>query len=604
MIPPETATILIEEQVRGGASLTFTGARDWVVAQEPEEVPAAFQRLREAQQRGLWAAGFLSYELGYALEPKLLDLLPAGREMPLMLFGLFESPLVAKNQAISIDACQGRAATIDELVPGASEMDFKRDFRRIKSYIAAGDTYQINHTFPLRFRTEADPRRLYNLVRFRARGRHGAYLDLGDLTILSGSPELFLERSGDTLVSRPMKGTAPRGRTSAEDERQRAWLAGDQKSRAENLMILDLIRNDLGRVAETGTVSVRDQFAVETYPTLHQMTSTASCRLKQSASFEDVIRALFPCGSITGAPKIRSMEIIRELEREPRGVYTGSIGYIAPNGDFSFNVAIRTAVINSDGGGVMGVGSGIVWDSDVDSEYRETLLKSEFLTGTAEHFDLFETLRWSPQEGFYLLAFHLDRMQASAAYFEFPFERQTVLRQLQNAVASFPRTPQRVKVTVNPAGHIDVTAAPFRPPPEGTIYKIVVSPVTVNSADPFLFHKTTRRQLYDSEYDRLSREMGADEVLFLNEHRQVVEGSRTNVFVEQKGVMVTPPVTCGLLPGCLRRSLLEDPTIRIEEKPISLADLYAADKVYVGNSLRGIVQAEVCDVALPQAANA
>lgn len=591
--PPPKASILLEDQAGKSGSLYFANAIEWVIARRADEVSGAFDRLRRAQNDGLWAAGFLSYELGYILEPKLSALLPSNRSAPLLLFGLFEQPQTApeKNQ---LDQ-RTRQSDIGPLQMAAAmlESQFRSDFLTIKEYIARGDTYQINHTFPLRFSSTADPKALYEMLRRRSRGTYGAYMDLGDHKILSCSPELFLRRQGARLISRPMKGTAPRGRNEQEDEQARQWLANDPKSKAENLMILDLIRNDLGRVAQTGSVTVDAQFDIERYPTLHQMTSTVSATLKANTNFEDIIQALFPCGSITGAPKIRSMEIIRELEMEPRGVYTGSIGHIAPNGDFLFNVAIRTVVLDRHGRGELGIGSGIVWDSELQSEFDETHLKSTFLTNPMERFDLFETMQWSKAGGFLRLELHLERLASSARYFGFPCDLEEIRRNLTVSAADFQNTVHRVRLTLNDLGNADIEVFPFEPVPDGTVYKVVVSPCRVDSNNPLLFHKSTQRKLYDGEHQRLSMKHGVDEVLFMNEKNQLVEGSRTNVFLKRNGILYTPAIECGLLPGCLRRSLLDDPTVKVKEAILESDDLREADEIFVGNSLRGLVRAEL-----------
>ncbi len=589
--PNPAATILLENQAPGGQIRHFENAVDWIWAMTPEDVPIAFRRLETARKDGFWAAGFLSYELGYVLEPKLLKLLPENRDAPLLLFGLFEAP----TGSAPTRASRGPEKAKPRCSPSVDPAGFGADLDKIKDYIAAGDTYQINHTFPVLVSSDLPAAALYDRIRFASRGGYGAHLNLGAIQILSGSPELFLRNTGGKLTSRPMKGTAPRGRTNQEDEWWQKWLANDPKSRAENLMILDLIRNDMGRVADIGSVAVSDQFAIEKYPTLHQMTSTVSATMRSEVTFDDILSALFPCGSITGAPKIRSMEIIRELEPAARGLYTGAIGYIAPNGDFEFSVAIRTAVMTDQGTGTLGVGCGIVWDSDSKAEYREALLKASFLTKADGPFDLFETIRWTVDGGFHLLDFHLDRMEASANYFQFVFDRGAATSQLEAAAKQFADTTCRVKLTLCVDGDMAVTHAPFQPVPDNARYRLAVSPQLVDSGNTFLFHKTTKRALYDAEFERLSREEGVDEVLFLNERYEVVEGSRTNLFVEKEGVLITPPVSCGLLPGCLRRALLEDGAMPTLEAPLTLEDLRAADKIFVGNALRGLVRAELVE---------
>ena len=593
--PSPTASILLENQSPGGQIRHFREALEWIWAKNPEDVPAAFAKLEEAQKRGFWLAGFLSYELGYVLEPKLQNLLPENRDTPLLLFGVFKAPACERHKGLAQIGAGERA----KCTPSLDATGFASDLAKIKDYIAAGDVYQINHTFPVQVSSGQAADSLYDRIRFASRGAYGGHLNLGPIQILSGSPELFLRKTGNTLMSRPMKGTAPRGRTNQEDEWWQKWLANDPKNRAENLMILDLIRNDIGRVAETGSVEVADQFAIERYPTLHAMTSTVSATVRSDATFEEIVTSLFPCGSITGAPKIRAMEIIRELEPNPRGIYTGAIGHLAPNGDFEFSVAIRTAVMTDQGTGLLGIGGGIVWDSDSRAEYREALLKASFLSKADAPFDLFETLRWTKENGFHLVEFHLDRLEASARYFQFIFDRDAVKSKLNTAAKDFAHEMRRVKLTLSVNGDISVTSAPFQPVSQDARYRLAVSAHLVDSGNTFLFHKTTKRVLYDAEFERLSREEGVDEVLFLNERYEVVEGSRTNLFVEKDGVLITPPVSCGLLPGCLRRALLEDKATLTLEAPLTLDDLRSADKIFVGNALRGLIRAELAEAGQP-----
>src|SRR4029078_8982139 len=303
-------------------------------------------------------------------------------------------------------------------------------FAKVQDYIAAGDVYQINLTLKYLFAFSGDPVALYSALRRKQRVEYGALIGAGDFQVLSLSPELFFRREGRPLRSRPMKGTAPRGRTPREDARLKTWLTVDEKQRAENLMIVDLLRNDLGRIAKIGSVEVTDLFTVETYRTVHQMTSGITAEVRGDMGLNDILHALFPCGSVTGAPKVRAMEIIRELEALPRGVYTGAIGHIAPSGDSQFNVAIRTLYIGAGGEGEMDIGSGVVSDSKMDAEFEECLLKAQFLTKVDAPFELIETIRYERDAGFHLLERHLARLQSSAAHFGYPFDRARVLEVL------------------------------------------------------------------------------------------------------------------------------------------------------------------------------
>lgn len=343
-----------------------------ITAAKASEVAAAFGAMEKARAHGKWLAGYASYELGYALEPKLSALMPENRAVPLLRFGVFDAPDEAPLDA----PAPGR---VSGLKPQWSESDYSPAFQKVLSYIGAGDVYQINLTFPMRGRLEGDALGLYAALRARQPVAHGGVVRLGEETIVSLSPELFFETQGRAIRAKPMKGTAPRGISPAEDAEIARWLSRDEKQRAENLMIVDLLRNDLSRIAKVGSVKVPHLFAVETYNTLHQMTSTVDAELLEGVSLLELFTGLFPCGSVTGAPKIRAMEIIHELEPSPRGVYCGAIGAISPAGDMKFNVAIRTLTISGSGEVTVNVGSGTVADSTAREEYAECLLKSRFL---------------------------------------------------------------------------------------------------------------------------------------------------------------------------------------------------------------------------------
>jgi len=386
-----------------------------------------------------------------------------------------------------------------------------------------------------------------------------------------------------------MKGTAPRGRTPEEDEEQRAWLRRDEKSRAENLMIVDLLRNDLTRISRIGSVRTESLFDSETYRSLHQMTSTISAEMRPDVGFAAAMRALFPSGSVTGAPKIRAMEIIREVENGERHAYTGSIGYAAPDGDFRFNVAIRTAVIAADGEGEIGIGGGIVADSNPLSEYEECLLKLSFFSEPHQPFSLIETLRWEAASGFHLLQRHLARLQSSADYFAFPFDRQAVEQALNSAVAG-RASPLRVRLLLDEEGHLNATATELdRAGP----LRFAIAPTPVDSRNRFLFHKTTKRAFYEGPREVFGRSMGVEELLFVNERGELTEGSFTTLFVARDGLLLTPPVRCGLLPGTLRAELLSEG--KAIEQVLWPADLANAEAIYLGNSVRGLMPAWLVD---------
>jgi para-aminobenzoate synthetase / 4-amino-4-deoxychorismate lyase len=554
-------------------------------AETPQEVAPALAALQVARSAGNYVAGYLSYELGYVLEPRLAPLLPKGRAVPLLWFGVFDAPVRIEGEAVrtAFGAWQTGRAYAGPLQHEWDARAYRARFDRVRALIAAGDFYQANLTFRSRFAFAGDPFTLYHRLRGQSAARYGAYIDDGERQILSLSPELFFETSATGLITaKPMKGTAARGVDAISDVLAREALAESTKNRAENLMIVDLLRNDLGRIAEIGSVSVSDLFEVETYPTLHQMVSTVSARLKPGLDVEALVRALFPCGSVTGAPKIHAMELIAELEQSPRGIYCGAIGHFAPDGSARFNVAIRTLTI-SGARGELGVGGAVVQDSEAESEYDEALLKARYYVCSRRPLELIETLAWEPGRGFTRLDLHMSRMARSAVCLGMPFDAGQARLALEAAVQGCTDA-QRVRLTLNEAGTFGCTTAPMGK--SKTTWTYAVSRQRVASGDLLARHKINWRELYDSEHSRLSS--SCDEVLFLNERDEVVEGSRTNVFVARDGRLLTPPLSSGALDGVLRQALIGEG--RCMEAVLTLDDLRGAE-VYLGNSLRGLLRA-------------
>jgi len=572
---------LILDDAAQGAARAFARPLATIRADTPEELPAALAAIEAARVAGRHVAGYFSYEVGYALEARLRRLMPAARPGPLLWFGVFEAPetLAGEDLEAAFGAwCDGRAYA----GPLAHEWDgaaYRRRFDQVRELIAAGDIYQANLSFRSRFTFLGDPLTLYRGLRAGSAARYGAYLDDGERQILSFSPELFFDlEAGGTITARPMKGTAARGSDPPSDAEARARLAANPKDRAENLMIVDLLRNDLGRIAELGSVSVGDLFAVETYPTLHQMVSTVTARLKPGVGASEIVGALFPCGSVTGAPKLRAMEVIAGLEQSPRGVYCGAIGEFAPDGSARFNVAIRTLTI-SGGCGELGIGGAVVQDSVAEGEYAECLLKARYFEASRRPLELIETLKFSPSEGFIRLPFHLKRMARSAKELGIEFGESEAVRALDRAAAG-ARTDLRVRLTLNESGEFACTAAPLAQNPE--LWRYAISPHRI-VPDALSRHKTNWRELYESEFARLD----SDEVVFLNARGEVAEGSRSNVFVAREGILLTPPLSSGALDGVLRRALIEEG--RCREAVLLPEDLAA--ETYLGNSLRGLIRA-------------
>ena len=589
----ETFVLLDNSAGTGAPTLLFSNPKEIVSAMTPEEVGPALARLEAGTAQGLHAAGYFAYELGYVLEPKIRDLLPEGRTMPLLWFGLYNAPR-AMSEA-EVDHWLGThtksgSYQFTSVTTAWSQEEYEARFAAVQEKIRAGDIYQLNLTFKARFRLEGSPLTFYRDMRRRQRVAYAGIVDTGEVTVLSASPELFIEKEGRVVSTRPMKGTAPRAGTPEADAEARRVLATDVKQRAENLMIVDLMRNDLGRIAEVGSVGVTDLFTVETFRTLHQMTSGVEATLKEGLGIGDLVRAIFPPGSVIGAPKIRAMELIRDYETEPRGVYCGAIGHITPEGAALFNVAIRTPVIFRGGQGEMGIGSGVVYDSVGAKEYAECLLKMKFLTDPPKSFELIETLLYEAGKGFWLLDGHVARLEASAAYFGYAYDEAAVRDALDRAVDGRPEARLRVRLLLSEDGAVSVTVAEQPAQAAGAAMRYAISDTRVDSTNPFLFHKTTRRDVYDREWQHYAETQGADEVLYLNERGELAEGSRTNIFIERDGKLLTPPLSSGLLPGVLRGDLILQG--KAVEAVLTLEDLVRADAVYVGNSVRGLVRAE------------
>jgi para-aminobenzoate synthetase/4-amino-4-deoxychorismate lyase len=512
------------------------------------------------------------------------------RGFPLMWFGLFERAEAAEGPPPA-----ALHHSISEWVPSIDGTSYNGAIDRIKTLIAEGETYQVNFTMRLKASFEGEPLSLFHRLVRAQRADYGAFVDTGRLSICSASPELFFQLDGRQLSSRPMKGTAARGRWLDEDTAQAQWLHASEKNRAENVMIVDMVRNDMGRVADVGSVNVPRLFHVEKYPTVWQMTSTVTS--ETDASLPQIMAALFPCASITGAPKARTMHIIADLETTPRKVYTGCIGFMSPQRRAQFNVAIRTVIVDKETGAAeYGVGGGIVWDSQAGDEYEECRIKAKVLTEKRPEFELLETILWEPEGGFFLLDRHLCRMDASARYFDFPFDREAVLRTLHCLESELSGSPQKIRLLLDSLGVPTCEASPLAPDLPAGAARLGVATFPVDSSDIFLYHKTTHRHVYLEA--RRSRP-DCDDVLLWNEQGLVTESSIANVVILHEGEWITPPVECGLLPGTFRALLLDQGKIR--EKPVTMRMLDHAEKVFLVNSVRKWREAHPVDRALPSA---
>jgi para-aminobenzoate synthetase/4-amino-4-deoxychorismate lyase len=576
--------VLLDDARPGGSHILYSDPQAIILARRPEEVEPALARLGAAVHGGRHAAGWLAYEAGHALEPKLAPLARAGETLPLLWFGLFDRAEPLDDAALAILLGDADGAWIGAPRPRISRDDYDAAHARVQALIVAGDIYQANLSFRAEVAVQGAPLALYARLRRNAQAGWGGIVYDGRNWLLSLSPESFFKTDGAHVETRPMKGTSPRGRDAVEDAALAAALAADPKQRAENLMIVDLIRNDLSRVAMPGSVVTPELFTVEHYPSVHQMVSAVEADLAPGRDAIDLIEALFPCGSVTGAPKLRAMQVIAEVEADARGPYTGAIGALAPDGGAAFNVAIRTLVLEEGSDAArIGLGSAVVADSTAEGEWHECLAKGTFLTMDQPKFDLFETMRFEPDEGIVRLEQHVARLGESAKAFEFMFDRHEIRNELH--AATFRLTvASRVRLMLGASGAIaiEVTAIPETP---SQPFPVRVMPLPVDSQDFRLRHKTTDRAFYAAARAKA----GMFEVIFARPDGLLTEGSFTNLFVPRDGRLVTPPLALGLLPGIQRAMLIAKG--EAVEGEITAADLQG--EFFLANDLRGLMKARL-----------
>jgi para-aminobenzoate synthetase/4-amino-4-deoxychorismate lyase len=583
----EPGSILLQSapsRVRSGRSMLFREPENILEARQPSDVPQALAAIEEMLARGFYLAGYVAYEAGFALEPSLADLastLPD--EEPLLWLGCYRAPEVREDAFL----CDPRVAPASplHLAYSLTSEAYEQQVRTVRDLIAAGETYQANLTIEAEWDAAESAAELYERLLRAQPVPYAALLHpQPDWHILSLSPELFFNREGDRIQTRPMKGTASPGMDATESQAQAEWLRASEKNRAENVMIVDLLRNDLGRICETGSVEVTKLFEVERYPTVLQMTSTVEGRLRKHIRYRDVFGALFPSGSIVGAPKIHTMRLLQGLENRQRGVYTGAIGYIAPQAQAEFNVAIRTVSLRK-GRARLGVGAGITFDSDPALEYAECLTKTTFLERELEpEFELIETLLL--EEGkFAFVEEHMERLAQSAEYFHFGFDAMRVRTALQDAAQSWPAGERvRVRLLLNRAGSVTCTASRLQRD-DGVPVDLLLRGERVSPDDRFLRHKTTHRALYDRAW-REAQAQGFADCMFRNTRGEITEGAIHNVVASLAGEWCTPPLQCGVLPGIYRRHLLQQGKVR--ERVLTLGDLLRAEAIFICNSVRGM----------------
>ncbi len=600
---------------RNTSSLLFVDPIQRLQYYEGESEIEFLNTVQGLKKEGNYIAGWFSYEFGYLLESSLKGRLKRKEDQGGLLadLGVFKDCYKFDHVTGETDfplqdiqESELEDFELTELRLSQSREEYLQAVRTILDYISAGDTYQVNYTLKLFFDFVGSPERFYADLRRNQSVSYGAYIRWQDQRIMSFSPELFFWKKDTDVMVRPMKGTLTRGRNLAEDNVNRRYLKTDVKNKSENVMIVDLLRNDLGRLMHhivDGDVQVDSLFDVETYETLFQMTSTITGSTDKhvlaDVSLYNFFKAIFPCGSVTGAPKIRTMEIIDELEGGRRGVYTGAIGYMAPNGEAVFNVPIRTVVLDGSKG-EMGIGSGIVHDSDPEKEWQECLLKGRFLTNPQKIFSLIETILWHPKHGFWLLKEHIQRLEDSAKYFLFCIDIKKIERDLLRLEEEFNNSAMRVRLVVEKDGSFVINGTVIEEPKNFTLPVRLVQDLSdlpkigfyqepIDADSCWFYHKTTNRDLYNAAYSE-ALSQGLFDVLFYNQKGNVTEGCISNIIICVNGCYYTPPLSDGLLPGVMRQYLHDNSSHPIKERNLKVKDIKEADAVFLCNSVRGVVQ--------------
>jgi len=630
LIPPYVFLETSSFDRENNCSFLFNDFKDILVFNSQDNTEVFFQRVENYINKGYWICGYFSYEFGYYLDPALYHLKRESNS-PLVWLGVCRKPLKIRhskknNYPRKINREFRKYYKIDKMKADTSFKEYSQKIREIKRYLRAGYTYQVNYTFKIKFNFSGNVVDFYLDLRQQQPTSYTAVINTGNNCVLSFSPELFFKSNAKKIISRPMKGTIQKSLFPEFDKLLCQKMKTSLKIKAENLMIVDLLRNDLGRIADK--VKVSKLFNIESHKTLHQMTSTIKADIKQKLQVKNIFSALFPCGSVTGAPKIKTMEIIRNLEKEPREVYTGAIGYISPSRKMCFSVAIRTIDICGKRG-QLGIGGGIVYDSSSRQEYQEAFLKSRFFTKKIRKVSLIETILLGNSKRYFFLDLHLKRLKESAKYFSIPLDIQIIKEQLkfpdlipvgsysllQQSRSHFSCVPKthhskilaknlieyqmnnlrwktdgrfKVRIIINSAGRVKISKVPL----EKTIVsaRIRLSTKRVNPENCFLYHKTDHRGIYEREREKANHQ-GCFDVLFMNIHNELTEGAVSNLFILKGKQLWTPDVKCGLLPGVFRTHLINQG--RAREKVLKLIDLVSADEVYIGNSVRGLIKVRI-----------
>lgn len=560
-------------------SYLFLKPKEIVTIKSLRDLDKKLNRIDDLIAKGFIGYSLMNYEAGYLFEKNLYKYLPKNENLIQFFFYEIKNILQIKSTQIEFDESSGYK--VKEFRLNTSKSEFEKSIKKIKSYIEEGDTYQVNYTVKGKFGFEGSLSSFFTNLVFNQSAKYAAVINSNGKIIISISPEMFFELKERKIISKPMKGTARRGIEYLNDEFVKSELQSSEKNRAENVMIVDMIRNDLGRISRYGSVKVKNLYEIEKYESVYQMVSTVQSTINKNTSLSDIIKNIFPCASITGAPKIRTMEIISELEKEARGIYTGSIGLILKDKTI-FNVAIRTIVIDKKTKiGEIGLGSGIVWDSNVSEEYEETKLKGKFLSNPIKQFEIIETMLVENKKIF-LLEEHLKRLKQTADYFLFKCDEKKIRTKLIKIISLLNSRKYKLRIMLSKTGEMNHSLSEIVDDKKDI--RVILSDKRINSQSNFQYFKTTNRNLYDKEYRKYFKQ-GYFDVIFFNERDEFAEGAITNIFIEKNGMLYTPPISAGILNGVYRKYLM-DKYSGIIEKPLRLNDLLNADKIILTNSVR------------------
>lgn len=584
VVSTPNAAFFFTPQIYGKSdSYLFLKPKEIITVKSLRDLDQKLSQIDNLVNKGIYGYSLINYEAGYLLEKSLNYLLP--RNEKLFQFFFYDKKEVQKIKSFDIDFSESEKYKIKNFKLNKLKDDFVKSIKKIKSYIEEGDTYQVNYTIKGNFNFSGSFSGLFNNLVFNQSAKYTSIINNSNDIIISLSPELFFEINKSKIISKPMKGTSRRGIELTIDALAKYELENSEKNRAENVMIVDMIRNDLGKISKYGSVKVKNLFEVEKYESVYQMVSTIEAKMRKNISLSEVIKNIFPCGSITGAPKIRTMEIINELEKDKRNIYTGGIGLIR-NNKITFNVPIRTLTINKkSGNGTIGLGSGVVWDSVAEEEYEETKLKGNFLSHPEKPFEIFETMLLKDGKIF-LVKDHLNRMQQTAEYFLFCFDRKLIESQLNQIIKNTDHKSYRIRIALDKFGKLTHSILALQELPK--CINVIISNKRVSANNKFQYFKTTNRILYNSEYKKYSS-IGFFDVIFINESNEISEGAITNIFIHNNDIISTPHTNAGILPGVYRKHLLKNNSM-IRERRIYLKDLIEADKIVLTNSVRGEIE--------------